>query len=314
MKKYLKLFRVPLTPVYRLVVQPLAFLFLPLVVRLPQPPDFWTFCCLLAKLAAGGVLIYGGSVWWFVGLLLAGMVFDSFVGAVARWREKSSYRGAYLDRAVDRLGASWILSCFLIYLFKTSGFQVVPMLLVIILLDIWHDTLRTWVALTGGLLGEEVQLPSWDRWLRSKGLLPIYGHDTLFACLAVGVLFGAGRTAAAVVLVLVFASFFYQIYLHSQKAASSFGGLLWKHMWRWILNRTVGVAVSFLLGLFIAELAGISWLIAGLTVWAEFIIFYLKANQLLSLSAEIPGDEAERSKYIDEMKNKDMEFLGRMWP
>ncbi|GEM_PF-6446574 len=309
-----KFLRSPLTPVYRLIIQPLSLPFLPLILWLPLPPDFWTVLCGLAKFAAGLLLFFPDYRFLFVVLLAAGMLFDSFDGVVARARGQSSYRGAYLDRAVDRLGACWILSCYALYWFQNGpDFAFLP-LIGLFVIDIWHETLRCWVALTGSLLQSDPPLPAWDTWLRRHGILPLYGQDSLFLILSAG-LFWSPASAVKTALLLGSLSLVYQLWLHRRRAnRSADGDLYWFHLLRLLFNRLAGLALLSSIWLIISTNLDYRLAPVFFLAWLDFLIFYFLANRLMSLSANLPSEESDRQNYLNMMKKRDQNFLTRFWP
>lgn len=309
------LLRPPSTPVYALFIQPLSMPFFSLVVRLPFSPTFWTILCLLSKLSAGALLLLGRYDWLFVVLLIVGPIFDTFDGAIARYHGSSSYWGAYLDRAVDRIGMSWIMACFLVHWYQSDpGFSVL-IAGGLVLTDILHETIRTWVALTGGLIDSKPSLPAWDQWLRDNGLLPICGHDIIYFCLAIGAFTQQAAGAAYGAFTLCVISLFYQIWLHRNRVAvGSVEYRYWLGLIRWFFNRTLALAGLGLLSLLFVQYLKLPSQTMAFIAWVEFLIFYLIANRLMSLSENIPENPDRRTDYIEWMKQQDREFLRKYWP
>ena len=315
--KYWRLLRSPLTPVYKLLVQPVVVLMLPLATRLPLPPHNWTLLNLVLKVAAGLRVIAGNFDIYLILLLWGGMIADSIDGAVARHNSTSSFFGAYLDRIVDRAAASFILSGLFIYLSsRLDNLYVLSLGFSVILVDIWHETLRSWVSLTGGLLEERDPLPGWEKKLRRCGLIPIYGHDTLFLLLGVGGLFLSPETVARSIMLLCTISFLYQYWVH-RRGARQCGK--WGEKYRWqlqkrLLWRALGLVVLTGSGWWLLQNFNLSiaWLWG--IIWFEFYLFYIPANYLMSLSADIPEQPAERNKYLEQMQVEDHRFLFRLYP
>ena len=315
LKSYWQLFRAPLTPVYRLIIQPISVLFLPLVVRLPLHPNVWTLLCLSMKLLAGWRIYQGHFDGWLILWLILGMVFDSFDGAVARFQNKSSYSGAFLDRAVDQIGYTWIMSCFLAQLVTKTDLRWFFLLSIAIIGgSILHETLRTWVSLTGGLLEERDAIPAWDQSFRNHGLLLFYGHDTAFFLIGLGVIFQPLYISWALVM-LIGISLGYQCFIHSRGArqCGTLGQQLWKAFHKKGLVRVVFLGLLSLPVYFIYLYS--EWILVSLLlVWVEFLVFYFWANLLMSESARVPDDPDEKEEFLKNLQKRDRKFLLEWYP
>ncbi len=317
LSKYWKLLRSPRPPVYRLLVQPVVVLLLPAAVRLPLAPHNWTLINLFLKIGAGLRIIGGNFDIYLIIFLWGGMIAGGIGGAVARHRDSSSVFGVYLERIVDRAAASFILSGLFIYLAgRLDNFYVLSLGFSVVLVDIWHETLRNWVTLTGGLLEERDPLPGGEKKLRAWGIIPIYSHDTLFFILGAGGLFFSPDRLARVIMFLCMLSFLYRYWVH-RRGARQCGK--WGEKYRWqlqkrLLWRAMGLVILAGLGWWLVEIMKLApaWLWG--IIWFEFYLFYIPANYFMSLSGGIPDKPAERNKYIDQMQVANHRFLFRIYP
>ncbi|MFP4686518.1 MAG: CDP-alcohol phosphatidyltransferase family protein [bacterium] len=313
LEKYRRLQTSLLPPVFKFIIKPVELVFLPLIVRLPLHPHFWTLLSLLMNMLAVYWLLAGKSWGWLILWLFLSLMFDGFDGEVARWKNLSSYFGACADTFSDIIGSSLLISAVIYYALvygETTGYF--PMLaLAVILAEILYQTVLVGRSLSGGILEDKIKLPAWDEWLLNHEILPFYFIDFLFFILSVGPLFFSFELTFAVLLFYQLLSLFYILYIQLSAARRhDRGGVIIKGFLKKLLLRTVGF--SFLLfGCVNFGIYKYGWL---LVVWLEFWIFYALIIKLLKMSMLIPASKSQRKQFISELHKKDLQFFRNWYP
>jgi phosphatidylglycerophosphate synthase len=318
LEQYRELQRSPDGLFSKLLVKPLELILLPVVVRLPFSPHLWTVLSFAVKILAGVWLLQGLDCRFVPLWLLLALILDGFDGDVARWQDSSSFTGAYLDRGLDRIANCFIISGFLIV--ASDGTNSLLYLLLAFLVmggEILHETLRVWISLTGGLLAGRNPLPGWDRWLRERGFLLFYAQDTLYFIIGVLPFFLSFFQTMILLTAIIWASFLYLLINHymAAKNHSRQGVKCSRALLRVLLTRLSILSLLFGGGFFLQiKIIRIPEYFYLFFSWTEFLIFYLAANHLMSLSSLIPEEEEKKEKFIKELQEKDLKFLAGWLP
>ncbi len=307
-----------LPPLFKFLIKPVELLLLPVVVRLPLQPNLWTLLSLAANLLAV-IWIYLHLPWGWIPLwLYLSLLFDGFDGAVARWRNQTSLVGACADTLTDIFGSSLLIAAAGAYWLSTTTdpARAGRLIVGVIFLEILYQTTLVCRAISGNLLKQQISLPAWNQWLEDRNILPFYFIDSLFLIIAVGPLLFSFQTVFSLLLLYQAISLIYLLLilfraaLQHPRGATIIRGIITKLLLR------AGFFMIFIHAvppLFLAPLRAtrFPWLITG---WLEYWIFYCSIIILLKQGRIIPRQEPQRSSFLAELTQKNMQFFQQWYP
>lgn len=290
------------------LTKPLEAALLPLIVRLPFPPEAWTWLSFAAKVAAAGWILAGGA-WWAVPLwLAAALVLDGFDGDVARFRGKGSFRGACLDAALDAVGSGLVVAAFASLLPRPLGVALV-------FLEVLDRTAHVWADVTGKMLADAVRPFGFQSALLKRGVLPWFHMDLLYFLLGVGPLVASFEATAGLVVALYAASLvtFLAPRLSACRSAED-GPLARRGFVRKIAARTAFFAVLYAAGAFLLRRLGLPEETPLFLALADHFLFTFAATPLTKAAHLAPLEGEARRAYFEDLRRRNLAFLGYRHP